>query len=209
MDQVTRDAALRRRPRLTRVQVVAFSVLSWLIIFGVVPVEIARRGRRVGWRGGRPSVLNRLGVVVLGLGVSGLAWCLVAHYEPGETVPVSLTPEKLIGTGPYRLTRNPMYVSEEMTLIGWALLWKPQFVGVGRCYGCRDALCRGTRGEDIRRPLRRGLEGLRRRRAPVAMTRDSEPVKPDAEATGPLPQGRQQTARAPDIRYWATFSRRS
>jgi hypothetical protein len=56
-----------------------------------------------------------------------------------------------------------------------SLLWKPQFVGVGRCYGCCDALCRGTRGEDIRRPLRRGLEGVRRRRAPVAMTRTVSP----------------------------------
>ena len=34
---------------------------------------------------------------------------------------VSLTPEKLISTGPYRFSRNPMYVSEEATLIGWTL----------------------------------------------------------------------------------------
>lgn len=106
---------------MTRVQVVVFSIVSWMIVFGGLPIRIASRGRRVGWGAGRPGPFNRLGLVVLGLGASGLVWCLASHYGPGETVPVSLTPEKLIRRGPYRFSRNPMYVSEEVTLIGWTV----------------------------------------------------------------------------------------
>lgn len=121
MDGPTQDEILAGRPRMTRAQVVVFSIVSWVILFGVVPVWAALRGRRAGWRRGRPGPLNRLGIGVLGLGVSGLAWCLASHYAPGETVAVSLTPEKLIRRGPYRFSRNPMYVSEEATLIGWTV----------------------------------------------------------------------------------------
>ena len=109
--------------RLTRAEVMAFSIVAWVIIFGWLPVRMARSGRRVGWKRGQPGPANRLGVALLGFGFSGLAWCLAAHYRPGETVPVSLTPEKLIQGGPYRFSRNPMYVSEESTLIGWTLFF--------------------------------------------------------------------------------------
>lgn len=51
----------------------------------------------------------------------GLGWCLAVHYVPGEDVPVSLVPENLIARGPYRLSRNPMYVCEQMVLLGWTL----------------------------------------------------------------------------------------
>jgi len=121
MDQAQQDVLLEARPRLTRAQVVVFSTVSWAIVFGWLPIRIARNGRRVGWERGRPGPFNRLGVGVLGFAVSGLVWCLAAHYRPGETVAVSLTPEKLINWGPYRISRNPMYLSEEATLIGWTL----------------------------------------------------------------------------------------
>ena len=121
MKRATHDEVLASRPRITRAQVVVFSIVSWSIVFGVVPVWVALRGRRLGWRRGRPGPFNRLGVVVLGFAVSGLTWCLAAHYRPDETVAVSLMPEKLISRGPYRFSRNPMYVSEEATLIGWTV----------------------------------------------------------------------------------------
>jgi protein-S-isoprenylcysteine O-methyltransferase Ste14 len=108
---------------VTRPQVVVFSIISWAIIFGWLPIRIGRHGRRAGWKHGRPGPANRLGIGVVGIGISGLAWCLAAHYEPGETVAVSLTPENLITKGPYRFSRNPMYVSEESTLIGWTLFF--------------------------------------------------------------------------------------
>jgi protein-S-isoprenylcysteine O-methyltransferase Ste14 len=97
-----------------------FSVAAWLVLFGLLPWAIARRGRNIGWRNGHPGLVNRLGLVLVGLGAAGLAWCLASHYEPGETVAVSLVPEKLLASGPYRFSRNPMYVCEVTIMLGWA-----------------------------------------------------------------------------------------
>jgi protein-S-isoprenylcysteine O-methyltransferase Ste14 len=129
-----------RRPRLTRVQAIVSSVAAWLVIFVMIPWAIARRGRRLGWAAGRPGLLNRLGVVPVGIGASGLAWCVAAHYRPGETVEVSLVPESLIAAGPYRYSRNPMYVSEQTLLIGWVV-----YFGSPGLLGCTTALAAAMR----------------------------------------------------------------
>lgn len=121
MDGAPQYTAPGERPRVTREVVFAFSVLSWLAMFVFAPWTIGCRGRNIGWRQGRPSVLNRAGIVPFGLGAAGLGWCLAVHYAPGEKVPVSLVPESLIAKGPYRVSRNPMYVCEQAVLLGWTI----------------------------------------------------------------------------------------
>jgi len=106
---------------MARSGVFAFSVLSWLGIFGVIPWLVGRRGIRVGWRQGRPSGVNLTGIIPLSIGMGGLGWCLASHFEPGEKVSVSLVPESLIARGPYRRSRNPMYVCEQTILLGWTI----------------------------------------------------------------------------------------
>ena len=124
------DAATIQRPRVTRGGVVAGSLISWLVIFVLTPLAVGRRGRNVGWLNGRPTILNRFGFVPLGVGAAGLVWCLAVHYAPGEKVPVSLVPENLIARGPYRLSRNPMYVCEQTVLLGWTLYFgSPTLLG--------------------------------------------------------------------------------
>jgi protein-S-isoprenylcysteine O-methyltransferase Ste14 len=66
---------------------------------------------------------------------------LAVHYAPGETVPVSLVPENLISRGPYRFSRNPMYVCEQALLLGWTvyfgspgLLFGASALGAGMQY---------------------------------------------------------------------------
>ena len=95
----------------------------------------------MGWRNGRPSALNRAGLIPLCLGAAGLAWNLAVHFAPGETVPVSLVPENLISRGPYRFSRNPMYVCEQALLLGWTvylgspgLLFGASALGAGMQY---------------------------------------------------------------------------
>ena len=109
------------RPHVPRAVVYVLSELSWLAVFGLAPLSFGRRGRRFGGRERHPTALNRLGLVPVGLGAAGWAWCLAARYAPGEAVPVSLVPEHLIAKGPYRISRNPMYVSEVATLLGWTI----------------------------------------------------------------------------------------
>lgn len=114
---------IRGRPRVTNAFLVAFSVLSWLAFFAWLPSAIGRGGRKVGWRDGRPTALNWLGTVPFALGAAGLGWCLAAHVAPGETMPLSLVPETLITRGPYRFSRNPMYVCELSIWTGWTLYY--------------------------------------------------------------------------------------
>lgn len=124
------------RRRVPRAAVFAFSVAAWLVLFVLAPCALGRRGRRHGWRRGRPSGLNRCAVVPIGLGAAGLGWCLASHYAPGETVPVSLVPEHLIARGPYRRSRNPMYVCEQLVLLGWALYFgSPAVLGAAAALG--------------------------------------------------------------------------
>jgi len=105
-------------------------VASWVVVFGAIPVAVARRGRRFGWKSEKPGAWNRAGLLSVGVGAAGLGYCLRAHYSPGDTAALSLVPEKLLASGPYTVSRNPMYVSEQTILLGWALYFgSPRLVG--------------------------------------------------------------------------------
>jgi len=77
----------------------------------------------------------------VGLGAIGLAWCFLTHYAPGETVPVSLVPERLLTAGPYRFSRNPIYLSEQAMWLGWS--W---FFGSPVVAGCTLGFAAFMRG---------------------------------------------------------------
>ena len=140
MMQPNRDEGLQRRPRVPRSALFWFSIAAFVVIFALLPWTIGRRGRQIGWRGGYPGPLNRLGLIAVGLGTAGWGWSLAAHNGPGETVAVSLVPEDIITAGPYRFSRDPMYVSEMATVIGWMLF----FGSPGLLAGC-VALAGGMR----------------------------------------------------------------
>ena len=88
-----------------------------------IPCALARRGPRVGWRTGRAKLANRLGLIPVGIGAAGLVWCYVVHYPRDYTVAVSLIPEHVLRAGPYRLSRNPMYLAEGAMWFGWSLFF--------------------------------------------------------------------------------------
>jgi protein-S-isoprenylcysteine O-methyltransferase Ste14 len=115
---------MHMRRRLPRGPAVAIAASGLLIAHALVPLSVARRsGRTVA----RPrSAVTGAGVGCLVAGTAGVAWSLAQHVEAapeGGYEVGTLAPEYLLRTGPYRFTRNPMYVSEVTLWVGWTLLF--------------------------------------------------------------------------------------
>lgn len=88
--------------------------LAGLLADGVVPVGVlgpARRGLAVtgGW-----------GSITAGLLV--MLWGLATFVRSRTAVMPHLPASRLVTTGPYRFSRNPMYVGLTLTYVGLALL---------------------------------------------------------------------------------------
>ncbi len=79
------------------------------------------------WIAGRPVSAPTLGLgPIVGLlllvcaGV-GYFWCLWEFAVTGRGTPAPVDPPKhLVVRGPYRIVRNPMYVSVALAVLGWA-----------------------------------------------------------------------------------------
>ncbi len=92
---------------------VAFLALPGLVAF-VIPAAWLWYTRRTGLE-------QPLGLVVLAMGIAGLVWCARDFYVAGKgTLAPWAPPEKLVTIGLYRYSRNPMYVSVALILLGWA-----------------------------------------------------------------------------------------
>ena len=106
-------------------------VAATLWILGAVaahvalPFALGTRGSHFGWKRGRPQTPNLPGVLLLGAGTAGFAWSLAQHYQGSESgsYQLSLVPEYLLRSGPYRHSRNPMYVAELVVWLGWTELF--------------------------------------------------------------------------------------
>ena len=62
------------------------------------------------------------GLPVIAIGVALLVWCVREFYSAGKgTLAPWDPPRHLVTSGPYRYSRNPMYVAVLMILAGWAL----------------------------------------------------------------------------------------
>jgi protein-S-isoprenylcysteine O-methyltransferase Ste14 len=101
-------------------RVLLFAVLCPGTVGGLVPLLI-----------GRPEAAHAQGplawlaLLVLALGWAGLAWCVVdfARRGRGTLAPVD-PPRHLVRSGLYKVTRNPMYLSVLVAILGQALWWR-------------------------------------------------------------------------------------
>ena len=97
----------------------------------VVPLALARRSTRHGWRDGRPGAANLLGALPLAAGAVVIVRAATDHgrslaQADWRVVRVDpnhlLTPEYLVVDGMYRWSRNPLYVGDVLMWAGWAAL---------------------------------------------------------------------------------------
>ena len=92
---------------------IAFLALPGVVAF-LVPAIVV-------WRRGAASGVRPLGMVHLALGVAALLWCVREFYVAGKgTLAPWSPPVHLVVSGPYRYSRNPMYLAVLTVVTGWA-----------------------------------------------------------------------------------------
>jgi protein-S-isoprenylcysteine O-methyltransferase Ste14/pimeloyl-ACP methyl ester carboxylesterase len=94
--------------------IAAFLALPGLVAFAV-PLLIV-------WPRVREGVFNALALILLVPGVTLLVWCVRDFSVTGKgTLAPWDPPRNLVSSGPYRYSRNPMYVGISLILWGWAI----------------------------------------------------------------------------------------
>jgi protein-S-isoprenylcysteine O-methyltransferase Ste14 len=129
----------------------AAAVLVWMsgavAMHALVPFELSRLDRRTQRQPATPLVVRGSGLLAVVAGASLMAWALAAHHKAaprGWAVPttrqmrsgVPYRLEYLLRKGPYRLTRNPMYLGEAAVWLGWALFYGSRSVWAGLAVMC-------------------------------------------------------------------------
>jgi protein-S-isoprenylcysteine O-methyltransferase Ste14 len=116
-----------RPPLAWGLAVMAGLALDWLVPVPFLPDDLP-----AGW----------LGPVVFVLALALFAWAIATMTRAGSNVPTNRPTTTIVETGPYRFTRNPIYLGMFLGLIGlgiafddlWLLLMLVPFVLVIR-YG--------------------------------------------------------------------------
>jgi protein-S-isoprenylcysteine O-methyltransferase Ste14 len=106
------------------------AIVAFLVLPGVVAFAAPLALMSSHWALFRP---RPLGLLVFLAGVVILVWCVVEFYVSGRgTLAPWAPPRHLVVTGPYKFSRNPMYVGVALILMGWAILfWSLLLIAYG------------------------------------------------------------------------------
>jgi len=111
-------------PSLPAWSIAIGGVIRLVIFYAIVPWVLSLVGPRYGWSAGMPSLPNLLGLAITGGGVSLLLWCISLHITSYSSLsPSDSYPPSLLVGGPYRFSRNPMYIADVAIWLGWALFY--------------------------------------------------------------------------------------
>ena len=107
MDNTADTAQVIIRPPLAwGLAVIAGLTLNWLVPLPFLPADLP-----AGW----------LGAMVFVLAVALFAWAIVTITRAGSNVPTNRPTTTIVEAGPYRFTRNPVYLGMFLGLIGLAI----------------------------------------------------------------------------------------
>lgn len=86
------------------------------------------------WSARETQIVFPLGLTLVAMGLGGLLWCVRDFYVQGRgTLAPWSPPEKLVVVGLYRYSRNPMYVSVTLLILGWAISFASWGVFIYAC----------------------------------------------------------------------------
>jgi len=107
MADTTDTANVMFRPPIAwAVAVLAGLALNWFMPLPFVPAAVP-----AGW----------LGAMAFALALALFAWAIATITQAGSNVPTNLPTTAIVDTGPYRFTRNPIYLGMVLGLIGLAI----------------------------------------------------------------------------------------
>jgi len=94
------------------------------LVLVVAPWGLSLLSPRYGWKAGRPGLLNLFPLALVVIGIACIIWIIVLHYVAApEGWDIERTPKYLLIRGPYKLSRNPSYLSLLVVLSGWMLFY--------------------------------------------------------------------------------------
>lgn len=67
------------------------------------------------------GAIAMLGVLLAVTGIGLMAWSALAFRRAKTTIVPRESPDALVEDGPYRFSRNPIYLADLMLLAGWSL----------------------------------------------------------------------------------------
>ena len=109
MDRTADTAQVIIRPPLAwGLAVIAGLALDWLAPLPLLPADLPAGG---------------LGAMVFVLALALFAWAIVTITRVGSNVPTNLPTTTIVEIGPYRFTRNPIYLGMFVGLIGLAIVF--------------------------------------------------------------------------------------
>jgi len=95
-----------RPPIAWALAVLAALALQWLMPLPFMPAAVP-----AGWVGG----------AVFAIALALAAWAIATITRAGSNVPTNMPSTTIVDTGPYRFTRNPIYLSMFLGLVGLAI----------------------------------------------------------------------------------------
>ena len=87
----------------------------WLIVFMALAWGIAQAHAPFG------DSLLWTGRVLIGAGIAVMLWAAIAFKRARTTIVPHAPPSALVDTGPFRYSRNPIYLADLVILAGWCL----------------------------------------------------------------------------------------
>lgn len=121
-------------------------------LHAVVPNELSKLGNRTKRTRRVPLITRSGGLLAVATGAALIAWAIRTHYQAaprGWELRHEFADGYLLRSGPYRLSRNPMYFGEAIVWLGWALFYKSAAVFTGMLILCA-AFSRVVRWEERR-----------------------------------------------------------